>query len=263
MIYRTKEENKIKGGCLKPTIFILSIIVLIIFIFRMNGYTFRGLIMGYKAQKEQEHLRHGGSISEANKSIEKYNNKVVELNEIKGKFVRKNPEILVYTNDNEFIYAVPRPNIIYSYRENMVYDPVIQKNEKKIEAIDNFIKNKDSLGFFINLKRYRFSINVATPIQPNEEQKYIIYTFHTNKETDITEEESITFTEKRLDNKLFRIEYPDLDSANFTYKFYLTAYNNQLKEEEFKRVIKKFSTIFLKNKKTKDCFIRKVKLRRN
>ncbi|SNR16412.1 hypothetical protein [Tenacibaculum jejuense] len=149
-----------------------------------------GLIKAYKDKKERELILHGGSVSEANTTIQKRNEKLIELNKLENKEAKKYNNLLVFTNDTtKTVTTLLQAN--RKYRDNYknpysIGYNTIQKNEEDIDYINDFFNRKDSLGFNIYVlnafKNQEVKLMQTNAIDTNYRFKVSYFYYYTEKQ---------------------------------------------------------------------------------
>ncbi|WP_299627271.1 hypothetical protein [uncultured Tenacibaculum sp.] len=149
-----------------------------------------GLIKAYKEKKERELILHGGSISEANATIQERNKKLIELNNLENEEAKKHNEFLVFTNDTTrtittLLQANRRYRDNYKNPYSIGYN-TIQKNEEDINYINDFFNKKDSLGYNIfalnAFKNQEVKLMQTNTIDTNYRFKVSYFYYYTEKQ---------------------------------------------------------------------------------
>jgi hypothetical protein len=270
--------------------------VIIVFFFGLFG---PGLIRSCKQQKEQELISYGGSRSAAEKSIEEYNKRIEKVNQLTNHVIAEFGSLLIYTNDSSIHNCYVYPNLNYNVFEEVGWGRrLIQRNKDIIEEIDAFTANADSLGYEIRSNIQASTYKIAELHELNVEKEFIVLSFyhyskkekeilrnqlekrqpssfrfpHKSKAEQLKELDELQVSkvilsdselkDKHIEGGLKALFAPSLGSIDSSHKFYFGVYNTQISSEEFQDKIYLFADMFLTNKDTTGCFVKKIPLRK-
>ncbi|WP_077400428.1 hypothetical protein [Cellulophaga omnivescoria] len=263
--------------------------VILFYLFQWFG---PGIIQNYKQNKEFQNIHYGGDESEVNESIDKHNKAVMELRRYTDSVISKNPSLFIYTNDTSNVEAIIKPNLNYDVFDSYDFQTVISKNTEITNELNNFLDNRDSLGFKVILTTSKTNFFIKNIVNTKQETTYITYSSYyynqkekeqlanlintrknyisvfKSKEQKISELDSlqsgkIIFSETELQNKkiesgLKLIMGPRINLKDTTHLFYFTSYNTTITKKQLTSKLKNFTPLFLKKQDTTNCFIKEI-----
>lgn len=263
--------------------------VILFYLFQWFG---PGIIQNYKQNKEFQNIHYGGDESEVNESIDNYNKAVMELRRYTDSVISKNPSLFIYTNDTSNVEAIIKPNLNYDVFDSYDFQTVISKNTEITNELNNFLDNRDSLGYKVILTTSKTNFFIKNIVNTKQETSYITYSSYyynqkekeqlanlintrknyisvfKSKEQKISELDSlqsgkIIFSETELQNKkiesgLKRIMGPRINLKDTTHLFYFTSYNKAITKKQLTSKLKNFTPLFLKKQDTTNCFIKEI-----
>ena len=290
-----KEKISLKAR-LYPYLVFGSIIILAIL--TLFGGPIIKYIKARQYQNDLDRIHYGGTRSEANKSIDKYNERIKKLQTMKDSVINTRKEILIFTNDTSSLKGIVEANINYNvFEESSLGNPLITRNNGIIEEIDNFIIDEDNLGYNIFLKNKNTDFQIKNLTNIDEETKYkVMYTFYYDKKTKEYLRDKINNKKKSqfpFLSKSKKEQLADLEEEHFlktviteselkkgkikdnlkalfvprgitlkpNHKFYFAVYNKKMNEKEFEEKIELFVKMFKKEKNKKGCFIKRIELK--
>jgi len=264
--------------------------LILILLFAYVRFILPGQIRQYKLQKEQELINN--VVQKPYTEYEKYISQIVK--KVRA-LEKENPFIYVYTNDTEPLDFRILPNVqVYQNIDN--YSLGFVTKQMQADDLKSFIDNEDTKGYFIwlNTNRIHISIrklnknktadlNVTMTYFYSEKIKEQLkkqvekrkkYQFINGKTEDLDSIQTarviipseIEKKSKNLEGILMRFDEKIIQSAikqkNSTQKIYFSFYAKNGSKEELESEIKKFEKLFYDGKKSKDCKIRKVYLKK-
>jgi len=250
-----------------------------------------GQIRQYKLQEEQKLI--SDVVSKPYADYEKYRSQII--NKVRS-LEKENPFIYLYTNDTEPLDFSILPNV-QVYQSNGNYSPEFSTKRMQANDLKSFIDNEDTEGYYIwlNTKRTQIVVgklnkNKATELNVSmtyfyskktkehlkkQAEKRKKYNFMNRKKKNLDSIQTARViipteggenSKNKLGNMLMRFDEKIIQSAikqkNPTQKIYLSFYSKNGSKEELESEFEKFEKLFYGGKKSEDCKIRKVYLKK-